>query len=179
MYLYQAENVVSGNRYYGITNNYKRRLWSHKTAAKRGDKSKFYDAMRSYGIESFNWSVLEEGDAEYIMQREIELIANDPNCYNLHPGGGQGFSMLTKSDAEVEEWRQKLRDARVGRKPALGMHHTDETKKLCGEYGKARWDKYGRYPLEVLDYGFAEANRKFGISKTHYYRMRRQVSDLT
>lgn len=177
MFLYIVTNNISGNSYYGITNDPRRRFYSHRSAIRRGVKSRFYDAVRSYGEEKFTWELVVEGDDEFIKQLEIDLIASDPNCYNMHPGGGGGFSMRNKTEAERKEWRKKLSVARQGRKPALGMKHSEETKALCGTYGRARWDKYGRYPGEVLDFGFAEANRKFGISKTHYYRLRKAASD--
>ena len=173
MQLYQYENKVSGNKYYGISKNAKQRHSSHKYCAKNGVKTKFYDAVRSYGWDNFELTVLEEGEDSYIASREVELIANDPSCYNLHKGGHIGFDVRTKGPEATEEWKEKLSKARKGKKPALGMKHTEETKKLCGEYGKLRWDIYGRYPSEVLDYRFAEANRRFGISKTHYYRLRK------
>jgi hypothetical protein len=97
------------------------------------------------------------------------------DIYNLHPGGLGGFSILTKSEVEIEEWREKQRIARKGKTPALGMKHSDENKILFGEFGKKRWDIYGRYPAEeVVNMSFKEANKKFGISKTHYYRLRKQ-----
>lgn len=174
MYLYVFQNKVSGNKYYGITSQIKRRLACHKHAAVT-KKTPFYDAVRKYGWEGFEFTILDEGTEESIAQKEINLIASDPSCYNLHLGGHIGFDVAQSSKAS--EWKQKLRAARAGRKPALGMTHSDETKKLCGEFGKARWDKYGRYPNDVLDYGFTVANKKFGISKTHYYRLRKAAQE--
>jgi group I intron endonuclease len=174
MYLYQATNTITGNKYYGITNNFKRRLSAHRTMVLRGKKTKFYDAVRGYGWDAFVWEVLEEGTDDAIAQKEVELIKADSTCYNLHPGGKLGLNVMSLGTEASTKWRHKLSLARKGRQPALGMSHTDETKKLCGEYGKLRWDIYGRYPAEVLDYGFADSNKKFGISRTHYYRLRKQ-----
>ena len=53
------------------------------------------------------------------------------------------------------------------------MKHTEENKKKFGEFGKLRWDKYGRYPDTVVNLSFIEANKQHGISKTHYYRLRK------
>jgi hypothetical protein len=66
-----------------------------------------------------------------------------------------------------------LKEKRKGRKPALGMKHTEDNKKKFGEFGKMRWDIYGRYPDDVINYSFNEAKEKYGISKTHYYRLRK------
>lgn len=172
--LYQYQNKVTGRKYYGISLNPEQRKRSHRYSAARR-KTPFYDAVKRYGWEGFEYSILETGSKEIIASLEIEKIANDPSCYNLHRGGHIGYDVSQSS--KVEEWKQKLRTARVGRKPALGMTHSEETKKLCGLHGKARWDKHGRYPNTVLDYGFVEANKKFGISKTHYYRLRKAAQE--
>lgn len=179
-YLYKLTNSVSGTVYYGISRNPKQRLAAHRSVAKHGKlKSPLADAMRSYGLDAFVLSV-ESGpmSREQAYETEVAVIAenkrNGVKTYNLHPGGSGGFSMLEKSPEEVEQWRSKQRAARVGKKPALGMQHTAENKKLFSQYGKLRWDIHGRYPENVLDFGFTEANKRFGISKTHYYRLRKQ-----
>lgn len=180
MYLYQIVNKDSGRKYYGITVNTKNRWSSHKYAAKyTRSKTPLYDAMRSYGFDRFILEVLEEGPDELIAQREINLIASDPTCYNLHQGGHIGFDVTTKEPDAVDEWKAKLRVKRKGKTPALGMKHTDETKKLCGEYGKLRWDIHGRYPDDVTSLSFKAAKEKYGISKTHYYRLRRTSNERT
>ena len=109
---------------------------------------------------------------------EIKYISEyQGKIYNIAVGGQTGFSMLLKTQAEQLAWKSNLSIARAGRKPALGMKHTDENKEVFSTCGRARWDLYGRYPSEVLNYGFAEANRKFGISKTHYYRLRKASNE--
>ena len=176
MYLYQFQNIVSGRKYYGITVNTKRRTASHRhSAGSKRLKTPFYDAVRKYGWDGFDFKILAEGPNEYVSDLEITLIAGDPDCYNLHLGGHIGFDVSKSKQAD--EWKQKLRTARAGRKPALGMTHSGETKKLCGLHSISRWDKHGRYPEEVLKYGFTEANKKFGISKTHYYRLRKSAQE--
>lgn len=172
MYLYQIVNSVSGTKYYGITKNPRARMYSHKYHHSRS-KTPLYDAMKKYGFAKFTMQILAEGPDEYIAQKEIDLIKSDPMCYNLHHGGHIGFDVTTKDAKAVEEWKAKLRAARKGKKPTLGMKHTEDTKRLCGKYGKLRWDVYGRYPAEVLGYSFSEASKRYGISRTHYYRLRK------
>jgi len=174
MFLYTIRNRASGRLYYGITANPKQRWNSHKFSAHKGVKTILYDAMRSYGVDQFVMEVIEEGSSEYIAQREIELIAANPESYNLHQGGHIGFDVRTKGAEATEEWKANLRAGRVGGKPFQGQQHTEETKKLCGEYGKLRWDIHGRYSAEeVLSLRCCDAMRKYGISKTHYYRLRK------
>lgn len=177
MFLYMWQNNVSGNSYYGITKETVRRNISHRYSARGKSKTPFYDSIRAYGWEQFEFTILSEGSDTHIAMLEQQCIAYDATCYNLHQGGHIGFDVSTKTEKEVASWKDKLRCARKGRTPAAGMTHTEETKRLCGDYGKLRWDMYGRYPKEVLDYGFTESNRKFGISKTHYYRLRKAVAE--
>lgn len=177
-YLYSIKNAVNGKVYAGITNNPRHRWHTHAYGVRSNkNKSALYSAMRKHGIENFTMDIVSEFyTREEACEAEVFAISfmheeNIPN-YNLHPGGTGGYAV---PEDRKEEWKLKLKVKRSGKKPALGMKHTDENKAIFSEGGKARWDKYGRYPKEVLDYGFAEANRRYGISKTHYYRLRKEA----
>jgi len=176
MYLYKIINTLNNNVYIGITRTSINRRWtSHVYCARHNTKSILYDAMRSYGIENFIIETIKQFDNEQdLLQAEKNTIEYYRHLlgktYNILDGGESYFPIKNK-----EAWKTKLKEKRQGRKPSLGMHHTEENKKLFGMYGKQRWDKYGRYPDEVLDYKFSEAHEKFGISKTHYYRLRNRM----
>lgn len=176
MKLYEVRNTVNKSVYVGITRNSLGIRWAaHKSAAKRGKKSILYDAMRSFGIEVFSIHLIGEFESEEaLLQAEKDLISYHRNSleksYNILDGGTSYFPIK-----DVELWKSKLRNARVGRKPALGMQHSEENKLKFSEAGKLRWDIYGRYPDEVTQLSFSDANKKHGISKTHYYRLRKQA----
>lgn len=179
MEVYCIENKISGSIYFGLAKNFKRRMYGHVHCAKRGVKSPLYDAIRSYGLDAFDCYVIASGlSVEEAQEYEIQLIAEAKHIgfkvYNIHLGGCIGFDNRTKGEEEVKKWKAKMSKARAGKKPALGMKHTEENKKLFGQYGKLRWDIHGRYPDDVLNYGFTEANKRYGISKTHYYRLRKE-----
>lgn len=176
MYLYQIRNKNNGRKYYGITDNLSRRWSQHKNTAGKNNRP-LYKAMAEEGIATFTLEMLCEGDAAYIIDKEIQMIASDPDCYNLHQGGHIGFDVTTKNAADVAEWKAKLREKRKGRTPSKGMQHSAETKKVCGDYSKQRWDLCGRYPSDVTSLNFKEAKEKYGISKTHYYRLSRRSSN--
>lgn len=176
MKLYEIRNTVNKSIYVGITRNTLGVRWSaHKSAAKRGVKSILYDAMRSFGADKFSINLIAEfGSEEELLQAEKDLISchrqSLVKSYNILDGGASYFPIRDR-----ESWRRKLRDSRQGRKPALGMTHSEENKKKFSESGRLRWDLYGRYPKEVTTLRFIEANKKYGISKTHYYRLRKQA----
>lgn len=186
-YLYKIVNNISGTIYYGITNNIASRMATHKHNAlksKRFLKYPLYCAIRSYGWDAFSVHCVGTfDDLSSVQQAEVAIIAkckeDGVKMYNLHPGGTGGFSILTKSPEEIVSWKEKRKATMAGRdfKPALGMKHTDENKKLFSAFGKLRWDIYGRYPAEeVLLLSFIDANKKYGISKTHYYRLKKQLA---
>jgi len=176
-YLYCIKNLVSGSVYVGITNNIKKRWYSHTYSYRHTKNSSLYAAMRKYGIENFRIEMVNEFyDKQNCCDAEVFAIAflkeNNIANYNLHPGGLGGYSI---EEEKKPEWIEKLKNKRKGRTPALGMKHTDENKKLFGMYGKLRWDKYGRYPADVVSHSFKEANKLYGISKTHYYRLKKEI----
>jgi hypothetical protein len=85
---------------------------------------------------------------------------------NLADGREGGYVI---PEASKEAWKAKLSLARQGRKPALGMKHTEENKNFFSECSKRRKLLYPT--LDVTKVGFIEANKTCGISKTHYYRL--------
>lgn len=180
MYLYKITNLISNSIYIGITQSkLYNRFSSHKNCAKRGVKTPLYDAMRKYGVENFKIEIIKEfnnrKDLEEAEKEEISKyrILNQVRVYNILDGGSSYFPIK-----DMEKHRKILKEKRKGRKPSLGMKHNEENKKLFGMYGRLRWDKYGRYDIkEILKYSFTEAKKRFGISKTHYYRLRKMGID--
>ena len=162
--LYRITNKVSGSCYIGMTKaGLARRFSQHKYAARSGKKSKLYDAMRKYGVDCFEISLVESFDTKQeCCTKEIDLIAKEDNLYNLASGGEGGFAVT-----DIAAWKAKLCEARTGRRPALGMRHTEENKRFFAECNTRKTPKYpGKLPAT-----FGEANRQLGISRTHYYRL--------
>lgn len=88
--------------------------------------------------------------------------------YNILDGGTSYFPIKDK-----EEWLRKMKVGRIGKTPALGMKHTEENKKLFSKVSREYWDSQYTYDRsEIIKLSFKEAKLKFGISKTHYYRIR-------
>lgn len=181
MKLYEIRNSINAKVYVGITrNSLANRYRSHKHSAK-SVKTPLYCAMRKYGFDKFRIELIEEfvsikemEDAEF--DRIAKHRLDGVYLYNVLDGGASYFP--------VKDWeahKAVLRERRKGRKPALGMKHSDENKELFSMFGKARWDKYGRYPNDVIDLPFKESNTRFGISKTHYYRLKKlaESNDLS
>ena len=170
---YKVVNKVNGRCYYGMTKQTLDKRWSnHKSTYKR-KKTKFYDAIKAYGTENFDIVLLEEfTNKEDCCVAEKGLISADPDNYNLASGGEGGFVVQ-----DIDDWKAKLRVSRKGRKPSLGMIHTEENKKLFKELSDTYWESQETYdPVEVLLYNHKQAKAKFGISTPHYYRLRKRIN---
>ena len=87
-----AYNTVDGKYYIGQTRNFTKRRYLHLSSAKNGRSGRFYQALRSYGPESFQWFELDSTDGLTRMaEREAFLIkalrSYDPKCgYNSRRG---------------------------------------------------------------------------------------------
>lgn len=94
-YVYCFTNKINGKIYIGKTNNIDKRINSHCLAC--GDCPAFHNAIKKYGIDNFNVSIL----GEYVIEQEsldaeIKFIAEHKSNikdygYNL-TNGGDGIS---------------------------------------------------------------------------------------
>ena len=66
--IYKIENKINGKSYIGQSANIERRWKDHKTHYKINDEP-LYNEMKLYGIENFEWSVIEECDEENLLDR--------------------------------------------------------------------------------------------------------------
>ena len=132
--------------------------------------------MKLIGIEKFSIHEISRHDnEESLLAAEKEKIAfyrEKGICLNILDGGTSYFPIKDK-----EAWKTKLKEKRKGKTPALGMKHSEENKEFFSVCGKLRWDIHGRYP-DTSSLSFKDAKAKYGISKTHYYRKRRESSEL-
>lgn len=175
MYVYEIINTGSERFYIGITNNIQRRKSSHRQTAKSGKKSPLYDWIRKYA--GFEMNVLYECDtreeAGQVEKNIISLCREEGlPILNITSGADGGFVI-----EDLEDWKFKLKASRKDRKPALGMSHTEENKKLFSEVSQAYWDTqetYGDSLEDILKFSHKEAKIVYGISTTHYYRLKKR-----
>lgn len=167
--IYEISSTESDKLYFGMTkNSLNQRFWQHKDKVNKGSTTKAYNWMRKY-IDSISIILLYEFEnKEKAMAKEIELINKyKDKVINIAPGGEGGFVVTN-----IEDWKAKLRLARQGRKPALGLKHSEENKR---KFAEATSNREPKYPIqEVIQLTFKEAKQKYGISKTHYLRLRRK-----
>lgn len=175
--LYHIINKLNNHYYIGVTkNSLSKRFSSHKYCVNSNRKTALYDAMRKYGIDNF-YIVLKDlfDNKEDCFNAEMQAIKtatlNGDIIYNLSSGGEGGFFV-----GDIESWKAKLRIARIGKKPFLRMKHSSENKKLFSICSEKRFGGLGKKYTnvqEILKLSYKDAIQLYGISQTHYYRLKK------
>jgi group I intron endonuclease len=168
--LYKIVNKINNHIYIGMTKlTIEKRFSVHKSCVKSLNKTtKLYNAMRSYGVENFEIFLINTFKDKISCEKaEIETI-KELGYYNMAEGGSGGFVI-----SNIKEWKEKLSIKRKGRTPALGLTHTKENKELFKKVSKKYWETQKTYKWEDFKHlTHKEAKIQFGISTTHYYRLK-------
>jgi group I intron endonuclease len=96
MIIYKVENKISGKVYIGQTiHTLETRKNTHLKMVEVG-KSKFYKALKSYGVDNFDWVVIDTATTkDELNQKEIHYIReynSIENGYNMVDGGTGGYN---------------------------------------------------------------------------------------
>lgn len=172
--LYKITNQINNKYYIGMTKqSLEKRFSQHKQSAKT-KTTYLYNAFNKYDSDNFNIELITEFETKIeCCNAEILYISQNTNGYNLASGGEGGFVIQ-----DIYAWKEKLKKSRKGRTPSLGLIHTEETKQICTESSKKYWDSVETYDWNnIKNYSHKEAKEKFGISTTHYYRLRKQFGN--
>jgi group I intron endonuclease len=91
--LYEIRNTVNEKRYIGCTQKWQDRKQEHiRTLSQNTHHNSYLQrAWNKYGSDKFIFSIIENVDTtEQMFNREIELIAENSNLYNIAKGGNGG-----------------------------------------------------------------------------------------
>lgn len=177
--LYKIVCTVNNKVYIGITKDLDSRIRGHRTQATTGE-TPLYQDMRAYGQEKFTYHLLERFSkkVDALLAEKLRITHHRETAYNVASGGSTNTTWWQdKSDKALLDIRNKMKKARKGRTPALGMRHTEETIAVCKEAARKHYLATSQYlnMQEICSLPFREASKIYGISKTHYYRLRRRV----
>lgn len=101
--VYKITNKTNGKIYIGASKDIEKRFYEHKSTynSKRKYNKTLYAAFRKYGIDSFNFEVLEKTSLENMFEREkywIQYYDSYRNGYNETLGGEGGYAPGERSN---------------------------------------------------------------------------------
>jgi len=174
--IYCVENIISGKKYIGKSkNSLQERMKSHFFKIRNGVKTKFYDAIRSYGIDNFKYYILDQAfTADELNEKEIKYIklfdtinsgynmveggtggdtmCHHPNKEEIYKKIGKKCSIALKGRIFTEEHRLNMSKSRVGHKWTL-----EQRQKLSNSIKGENHPLFGKFHSE-------ETKRKIGLS---------------
>ena len=148
--IYKATNTINGKSYIGFDSAWPKRMNRHLENANYNREGKFYDAIRKYGWDKFQWEILYQSeDKEHtlnVMESQFIKEYNTFNKgYNMTEGGegcfgatsnkiwinnGHEHKRLEKGQLLPEGWTK----GRLKIKRKVGM--SDESKQRIGQKNK-------------------------------------------
>lgn len=114
--IYRATNTLTNKSYIGFSSDWKSRRREHKFNALNGDNRNyvFYNSIRKYGFDTFEWEVLYQSKEK---QHTLEVMEDffitecntiHPYGYNMKTGGGGG-NLSEYSRNKISERRKGMK----------------------------------------------------------------------
>lgn len=160
-YIYCYTNLINGKKHIGQTTNINRRKSEHLSSANNSNhkdyNALFHIKLRQYGIENFNFEILEEidsNDLDYIDAREIYWIqekntyVKNEKGYNLTLGGQYGARRKPSlSFDDVHKIQELLINSNIQQYKIAELFNTNNTTVCEINTGKQYYNKELNYPL--------------------------------
>jgi len=157
--VYKITNKKNGKSYIGKSEYPLEHRWNrHLSSARNGSKFRFHSAIRKYGEDCWDLSVIETYQTED--ENFIKLFESDTKGYNATSGGTGGW-MLPRCSQEVqEEWRNGISIRTIGYNNPNYSGYTDEE---LIEVGVKFAKKYGFIGgrKRIVEFALSELNIKF------------------
>jgi group I intron endonuclease len=192
--VYKITNKKNGKPYIGKTEYSLEHRWNrHLSSARNGSKFRFHSAIRKYGEDCWDLSVIETyqtEDENFINEKEthfIKLFESDTKGYNATSGGTGGW-MLPRCSQEVrEQWRNDISTRTTGFNNPNYSGYSDEElinfgMKFIEKYnfipGLKRLIKFCKNELNV-NFPKSFSKNRFGGSRKNYTKLLEDRSGLT
>ena len=192
--IYKVTNKKNGKSYIGKTEYSLDHRWKrHLSSARNGSKFRFHSAIRKYGEDCWNLSIIETYQTEnedFINEKETHFIelfeSNTKKGYNATSGGTGGW-MLPRCSPEVQDnWLKERIKNSTGYSNPNWSGLTDEDlieigMKFVEKYGfiggRNRIVKFSKNELNVNFPKYFSKNR-FGGNHKNYYKILEEKSNL-
>ena len=107
--VYKITNTITGDFYIGSSNDVKRRWKEHKCPSylKNYPNNQLYQDMRKYGLDKFDFQVLEEVEESFLKEAEQKFIELLKPTYNSIRANGFDFERYKETKKEYQKEYQK------------------------------------------------------------------------
>lgn len=163
--VYKAKNILTGDCYIGVDSAWPKRKYHHELLSKRGNGFYFHNALSKYGIENFEWTILETVEDDTLYEREKYWISIQSPTYNITTGGEGRCAPQTEETKD--KISKKLMDNKngVGGKGLFGKHHEDCTKQIISEKMKdirntKKWSTKKKNGDKIVKGGISEWSKE-------------------
>lgn len=149
--IYKLTNRITGKSYVGQSTNIHKRYIAHKARSK-SENTFLYDAIRQYGFENFDFSVIEECEPDELNKKEqfyiFQLNTVHPNGYNVSVGGDAPFPVKLSYE-EVETIKDELKRSCLTETEIAKNHNVSISTVSLINLGKMWVDEKSDYPLRL------------------------------
>ena len=109
--IYKITNTVTGDFYIGSSKDIKRRWREHKWPSKWNEcpNNPMYQDMQKYGVDKFDFEILEEVEIEKLKEKEQQFIEKLQPTYNNYNASGFDFERYKDSQKKYnKEYHNQL-----------------------------------------------------------------------
>ncbi len=178
MIIYKATNKINGKCYIGQTrHSLEHRKNIHLSKAKQGVETHFYQAIRKYGAENFEWEVLcTANDKQTLNELETYFITKYDSIkrgYNMVDGGDNNImdieSVKTHHDEvmQSDEVRKKISESM--KKYRAENPFTDEHRRKLSEKAKGNHN-FGNSDTRSIPCYCYDSNLECEVHFPNYYQ---------
>ena len=147
--IYKITNTVTGDFYIGSSKNVKRRWASHKWPSiwDKYPNKQLYQDMQRYGVDKFEFEVLEVVEPEKLKEAEQKFIETLKPAYNNRNANGLNIE-------RCKEAQKKYQKSDKGKKSQNKYNKSDKGKKSQNKYNKSDKGKeaQNKYQNQLCSY---------------------------
>ena len=135
--IYKITNTVTGDFYMGSSKDIKRRWSSHKWPSRwhKCPNNPMYQDMQKYGVEKFDFQILEEVEESFLKEKEQQFIETLKPTYNSNRANGWDFERRKKSKKEYQQSdKGKESHRKANNKYEKSDKGKESNRKSCNKY---------------------------------------------
>ena len=128
--VYKITNTATGDFYIGSSKNVKQRWANHKCQSKWNEcpNKQLYKDMKKYGVDKFEFQVIEEVEPEHLKETEQKFIETLKPTYNSYNANGWDIERYKEYQKEYHKEYQKSDKCKE--------HHKKYYNQLCSYNGE-------------------------------------------